>query len=297
MAERLPIVGFNHVTLRVRDPRETAAYYARVLGLGITRDDRTTGAIVMSTMPTGAPVVARHEIVLYPGEATRLDHYALTVSDTSALTAVAAELGRRGVATDGPALFEPLHGSALRLLDPDGYVCELVAPEAPVARPTGTPPANLVKLSHINVKSGDAGASAQWWQRYMDFRLSDQIPGQFYWVRCNSEHATVALVQSAARGLHHIGFEIGSWDDVLRMLNHFEQQKVEVEFGPGRHGPGNSIFVYFVDPWGIRWELQAEAAHIADEQTYQPGVWDPVSGRTGAVNLWGPTPPESFIRG
>jgi catechol 2,3-dioxygenase-like lactoylglutathione lyase family enzyme len=297
MSERLPVSGFDHVTLRVPDPRATAAYYARVLGLGITRDDRATGAIVMSTLPTGAPMVAHHELVLYPGESTRLDHYGLTVPDASALAAAAVELRRRGLSIDGPAVFEPLHGPAVRLQDPDGYLCELVASQAPVARPAGTPPANLIKLSHINVKAADAGASAQWWQQFMDFRLSDQIPGQFSWVRCTSEHATIALVQSATKGVHHIGFEIESWDDVLRMLNHFEAHGVSVEFGPGRHGPGHSIFVYFVDPWGIRWELQAEAAHIPDEQTYRPGVWDPVSGRSAAVNLWGPKPPESFIRG
>lgn len=297
MSERLPVKCFDHVALRVPDPPKAAAYYGRVLGLGVTSTDAGTGAIVMSALPMRTAMVAHHELILYPGATAGLDHYGLTVPDASALAGAASTLRGRGLTVEGPRVFEAVHGPAVRLRDADGYLCELVVPEAPVARPVGSPPANLTRISHINLKTTDPGTSARWWQQFMDFRLSDEIPGQFSWVRCNSEHATIALVRTETRGVHHIGFEIGSWDDVLLMLNHFEAQGVPVEFGPGRHGPGHSIFVYFVDPWGIRWELQAEVAHILDEQTYRPGVWDPVNGRSGAVNLWGPKPPESFITG
>jgi len=297
MPERLRVKCFDHVALRVPDPPKAAAYYGRVLGLGVTGNDAATGAIVLSALPMGTTMVAHHELILYPGTPAGLDHYGLTVPDASALAVAATVLRDRGLAADGPKVFEAVHGPAVRLQDVDGYLCELVAPEPWVARPAGSPPANVVRITHINLKTTDPGASARWWQQFMDFRLSDEIPGQFSWVRCNNEHATVALVRTETRGVHHVGFEIGSWDDILLMLNHFETQGVSVEFGPGRHGPGHSIFVYFVDPWGIRWELQTEVLHIMDERTYRPGIWDPVHGRSGAVNLWGPKPPESFIRG
>lgn len=297
MTERLVVSGFDHVALRVPDPGAAAAYYADVLGLGVTARDAGTGAIALSALPRGAGMVAPRELALYPGGAVELDHYGLTVSAGRSLEAVAQTMRGRGLSVDGPRVFEPVHGPAVRFRDVDGYLVELVPAAPPVPRPAGTPPANLLKISHINVKARDPRASAGWWQQVMDFRLSDEIPDQFYWVRCNSEHATVALVRAETAGVHHIGFEIASWEDVLRMLNHFEALGVRVEFGPGRHGPGHSIFVYFVDPWGVRWELQAEATHINDEAAYQPGVWDPGQGRVGAVNLWGPRPPESFIRG
>lgn len=297
MTERLAVVGFDHVALRVPDPEQVAAYYTRVLGLGVTARDAGTGAIALSTLPRGAAMVALRELALYPGASVGLDHYGLTVAGAETLDAIAQSMRSRGLSVDGPRVFEPFQGPAVRFRDVDGYLVELVRPAPPVPRPAGIPPANLVKISHINVKTRDPRASARWWQQVMDFRLSDEIPDQFYWVRCNSEHATVALVRAETKGVHHIGFEIASWEDVLRMLTHFEAVGVPVEFGPGRHGPGHSIFVYFVDPWGIRWELQAEVAHIKDEAAYQPGVWDPGKGRVAAVNLWGPRPPESFIRG
>ena len=154
----------------------------------------------------------------------------------------------------------------------------------------------MIKLSHINIRSPEPRRAASWWQDIMDFRLSDEIPETFYWLRCNSEHSTVAIVRSNGVGVHHIGFEVASWEDIRRCGDHLAANGVKIEYGPGRHGPGNSVFLYFVDPWQIRWELLCELQRIENDGTFKPGVWDPTKGRVAAVNLWGPPPPESFMR-
>ncbi len=292
----LPIACLDHVTLRVPDPEAAATYYRRMLGLGITGRDTLAGAVLMSTMPYGAAKVPHHELVLYPGEPIGMEHYALAVRGAGALERIAAILRDRGLAVEGPDVFESVHGLAVRLRDADGMLLELVAPEALVTRPAGVSPANLLRLSHINLRSPSAAATARWWQEIVGLRLSEEIPQEFYWLRCTNEHTTIALVRSSAPGVHHIAFEIASWDDMLKMLDHFATHGVPVEYGPGRHGPGHSLFVYFVDPWDVRWELQAEPSRVEDELTHQPEAWDPVKGRVGAVNLWGPTPPKSFMR-
>jgi catechol 2,3-dioxygenase-like lactoylglutathione lyase family enzyme len=289
------ITHLDHVALRVPDPEAAAAYYGRLLGLGITGRDASSGAVCVSTMRNGAALVPDGEVVLSPGSPAGMEHYALAVPDAAALAAGAEMLRARGLEVEGPKSFGPAHGPSVRLRDVDGYLLELVVPRPPVRRPSGPTPADLVRLSHLNLRTTDAAASARWWQDVMGLRLSDQIPETFYWLRCGREHATIALLRSPVASVHHIAFEIASWEDVRQMLDHFTRSGVQVEFGPGRHGPGHSIFVYFVDALGIRWELQAEAAQIADESTYQPGVWDPVRGRRGAVNLWGPPPPPSFL--
>ncbi|MGQ0549349.1 MAG: VOC family protein [Armatimonadota bacterium] len=296
--QRLPVTHLDHVTFRVSDPDAAAEYYRRVLGLGITGRDASTGAVLMSTLPAGAQLVPHHELVLYPGEPFGLAHYALAVRDEGALDVAAAMLRSRGLTVEGPAAMESVHGPAVRLQDDDGLYLELVIPDAPVARPAAeASPANLLRLSHINLRSPHVGASARWLEDHLDLRLSDRIPDEFYWLRCGDEHTTVALVRSSTPGLHHVALEIASWSDMLRMLDHFGTLGVQVEYGPGRHGPGNSLFVYFVDPWNIRWELLAESVRFDGEGMREAGVWDPVRGRVGAVNLWGPRPPESFIRG
>ncbi len=297
VTQRLSITHLDHVTLQVPDPEAAADYYRRVLGLGITGREPSTGAVLMSTLPFGAHQVPHHELVLYPGKPIGLSHYALAMRGTDALEPAAAILRGRGLAVEGPAVLETIHGPAVRFRDGDQMQVELVVPDPPVARPAGDTRVNLLRLSHINLRSPDATAAARWLEHHIDLRLSDRIPDEFYWLRCGNEHTTVAVVRSAAPGLHHIALEIASWNEMLRLLDHFTAHGVQVEYGPGRHGPGNSLFVYFVDPWNIRWELLAESLRYDGEGTREPGLWDPVKGRRSAVNLWGPKPPESFIRG
>ncbi len=57
-------------------------------------------------------------------------------------------------------------------------------------------------------------------------------------------------------------------------------------WGPGRHGPGNNLFVMFDDPEGNHVELSAEMERFYDDRAeYRPRTWA-VGPRT--VNLWGP---------
>ncbi len=296
MSERLPITHLDHVSIRVPDPEAAASFYRRALGLGETGRDRASGAIRLSSLPSGKAMIAHHELILYPGEPVGVDHVGLAVTDDAALARTVEILRSRGVIVEGPRDFEGIHGPSARLRDPDGFSVELIATQPAVPRPVACPPVDLVKLSHINLKSPDPAGGAQWWQTVMDFRLSDQIRETFYWLRCNSDHATVAIVRSSTPGVHHIAFEIASWEEIRRLGDHFGANGVRIEFGPGRHGPGNGLFVYFMDPWGIRWEVLGEPERIENESTYQPRQWDSVEGRLAAVNLWGPTPPGSFLR-
>ncbi|HET8679783.1 MAG TPA: VOC family protein [bacterium] len=290
---RLPVSQLDHVTFRVPDLEAAAVFYSRVLGLGEVGRDPESGSIRLSAAPRDG-AAAYHQVVLYPGEPAGLEHYGLAVPDEADLARAASLLQRRGIVVDGPRVFEAVHGPAVRLRDADGYLCELTAPLPPTARPSTAVPFRIVRLTHINLRTLDPARSARWWQEVMDLRLSDLIPETFYWLRCRTEHATIALVRAPVPRMHHIGFEIASWGDMRRLLDHFVAHGVKVEYGPGRHGPGNSIFVYVVDPWQIRWEFQCESAPVK-ETSSQPGLWDPVKGRLGAVNIWGPAPPESFL--
>ncbi|MDR7418890.1 MAG: VOC family protein [Armatimonadota bacterium] len=294
MPDRLPVTHLDHISLRVPDPDAAAAYYARVMGLGETGRDAATGTIHLTSLPSGQAAVPPREIVLSRGDVS-LDHFGLGVPDDAALARAAEMLRRRGVDVEGPRGFEGFQGPSVRLRDCDGHVVELVVTPRRVPRPAVSTPFDLVKLSHVNLRSADPKRAARWWQDVMDFRLSDEIPETFYWLRCNPEHTVVAFVRGGAAGLHHLGYEIASWDEILRLGDHFTANGAQIEFGPGRHGPGHTIFVYFVDPWGLRWEALCDIARIEDDATYVPGVWDPARGRLGAVNLWGPKPPQSFM--
>lgn len=294
MTVRLPITHLHHVGLRVPDPEAAAAFYTRVLGLGETGRAFARGGIRLSTLPRNAKAVSHHELILYEGEPSGLDHMALAVNGEVTLTQVADLLRSRGQVVEGPRDFEGVHGPSIRLRDPAGVTVEVIAAPPPVPRPAGQSLFGLVKIGHVNLKSPAPPQQALWWQQVMDFRLSDRMGETFYWLRCNPDHTTVAIVRSAAPGIHHIALESSCWEDIRHIGDHFTANGVQIEFGPGRHGPGNGIFIYFLDPWWIRWEILCEMSRVDDNETPQPGLWDQET-RTSAVNLWGPLPPESFI--
>ena len=64
-----------------------------------------------------------------------------------------------------------------------------------------------------------------------------------------------------------------------------------IEWGPGRHGPGDNAFNYFIDPFGIVIEYTAEVQQIDDSYVVRgPADWAWPPGR---VDHWGISAPPS----
>ena len=58
-----------------------------------------------------------------------------------------------------------------------------------------------------------------------------------------------------------------------------------IEWGPGRHGPGNNLFNYFIDPFGVVIEYTAEVEQVDDSYVSRgPEHWKWPPGR---IDQWG----------
>jgi catechol-2,3-dioxygenase len=64
--------------------------------------------------------------------------------------------------------------------------------------------------------------------------------------------------------------------------DHFAQARIPIRWGPGRHGPGNNLFIFIHDPDGNWVELSAELEQVQPDRPV--GEW-PHEERT--LNLWG----------
>jgi hypothetical protein len=85
--------------------------------------------------------------------------------------------------------------------------------------------------------------------------------------------------------LNHIAFEMPNIDSVMRGAGRMRDHGYPIEWGPGRHGPGNNVFCYFVGPEETPIEYTGEMMQV-DEQ-YRTGtptdwVWPP-----RRVDRWG----------
>ena len=65
-------------------------------------------------------------------------------------------------------------------------------------------------------------------------------------------------------------------------LSALAARRIFVKWGPGRHGPGNNLFLFFHDPDGNWVELSAELERVSEERPI--GNW-PHEERT--LNSWG----------
>lgn len=74
------------------------------------------------------------------------------------------------------------------------------------------------------------------------------------------------------------------------------QKDRALAWGPGRHGAGENIFTYFVDPSGCVVENSVQMAHIDNDDTYKARSWDMSQGINGRwINLWGTPPTPAFL--
>jgi hypothetical protein len=69
-----------------------------------------------------------------------------------------------------------------------------------------------------------------------------------------------------------VAFEMPDMDSFMRGIGRMKQMGHVPSWGPGRHGPGNNPFAYFVSPSGFVIEFTTELQQI-DEATHVAREW------------------------
>jgi catechol 2,3-dioxygenase len=181
---------------------------------------------------------------------------------------------------------------AFAFLGPDGQVFQVVLGMARVsfdgrdARSVARPRA----LGHVSLKSPDPLRLEDVLIRVLGLRLSDRIADRAMWLRTGSDHHGIAIMREPA-GIHHYAFALDGWETFCPAADLLHTQGHRLLWGPGRHGPGNNLFAYFLDPQGCVIEYYAELDRIVDEDAYHPRDW-PATPDT--LNVWGPPPPVGW---
>ncbi len=125
-------------------------------------------------------------------------------------------------------------------------------------------------LTHIVINSARRDEEAAFYKDFFGFRLSDTT-GSMQFLRCNSHHHTLAVSHGKNCSLNHIAFELQDFDGLMRGCGRVINSGASMEWGVGRHGPGDNIFAYFVDPDGFAIEYTTGMQRI-DEAEHVPGT-------------------------
>ncbi|NBW69354.1 MAG: glyoxalase [Betaproteobacteria bacterium] len=279
------VSGLRSVALTVSDLDLAEKFYTSIWHLTLV--DKTSDALYFRGTGADHHLLALHYA---PGPAKIL-YVTLRLRDASAFDVIAQSTTAAGgkVLKPRSALSTPGGGEALTIADPDGRIYQLIHGDklhADAHEARDKP----IRLAHAVLNSHDVESTRAFMESVLDFSLSDRTRIMAF-MRCNSDHHSIALGDTDNDALNHIAFLMPDVDSVMRGGGRMKDAGYGIEWGPGRHGPGDNAFNYFVGPFDIVIEYTAEVEQVDDSyQAKYPSNWTWPPGR---VDQWGISAPPS----
>ena len=146
------------------------------------------------------------------------------------------------------------------------------------------------RLAHLNINTTDLERDIAFFADGLGFKVADRSKIMGF-MRTNDDHHTIVLANAPVDTLNHIAFNHPTWEDVMKASGRMVDAHYPIGWGPGRHGPGDNVFMYFVDPAGFVVEHTAEVLQIDD--TYPVGGPDDWVWPAGRTDQWGIAPPKT----
>lgn len=254
------VTAVRSVEFGVADVDQSVKFYEDAWGLSVVK--RNGSAYLRATGPE------HHVVVLHKTDQPGLVRANLAAERGSVdeLYESVQRAGARPLGKPGP-LDEPGGGYGFTFIDPEGRELRIVADVAQ-HRESSVAEDRPLKVSHVVLNAGQIDSSIGFFREALGFRLRDET-ARMSFLGCNADHHSIALTRIGNVSLNHVAFEVPSWDALMRGLGRLKRKGVPVEWGVGRHGPGNNIFAYFLDPNELAVEYTADIEQV-DDATYKP---------------------------
>ena len=141
-------------------------------------------------------------------------------------------------------------------------------------------------IQHLTFASPDVDGFQNFYENKLGFSVTDRIVASdgtlaTCFTTANHEHHTIACFKSDRSGIDHHSYEAGDWTYIRDWCDRFAAHSIRLIWGPGRHGPGNNLFIFIEDLDGNWIEVSAELEVIKGRPVKN---W-PKNDRTS--NLWG----------
>jgi 2,3-dihydroxy-p-cumate/2,3-dihydroxybenzoate 3,4-dioxygenase len=277
-----------YVSLSVTDLDRSAAFYTDIVGLECV--DRRPDWVLLRCSDQ------HHEVELSCGPGIGVRRIGWLMESPRDLQQLERSVRDEGLRIDAVSAAECDRlgqGTSIRVRDPScGLQHEFFADRVEVATRWRPSVASIARLGHVVVVVRDLDGFLQFTRR-INFRVSDSIPDFAAWLRCfpNVLHHSLAVQKSTDDRLHHVNFMVDSVDDIGRAINRLRSAGVPIVFGPGRHLPSQSIFLYFTDPDGLTLEYSVGMEEFDETGAREPRSLE-LSGHT--LDTWGGRPEAGF---
>lgn len=273
------ISALRSVSLTVPDLAAAEIFYTQTWGLKIIA--QAPGVVYLKGSGCDHHLLSLHEAAGTP----QIRLVTLRARSESALNDIAhATVAAGGVIERTGKASDPAGGQVLVIRDPDGRRIEIVHGDAQLPNETPVPQDQPIRLAHAVLNSHAVEETRVFFEKALGFVLADRTRIMAF-MNCDNDHHSIALGDTDNDALNHVAFLMPTLDAVMRGGGRLKDKGLPPQWGPGRHGPGDNAFNYFVDPFGIVIEYTAEVEQIDD--TYQAGRPEDWTWPPGRIDQWG----------
>jgi catechol-2,3-dioxygenase len=262
----------HHIHLHSPVPEQLAKWYGSAM-------DMEVEALADAVWLTSGP---GRQVLFSKGDAKKLAHAGFAVRDGESLDRLREHAEQAGISPR--AVTTPLfQAGAFEVSDPDGNAIYFG-----LSLPRNVTPGKWIRgpIQHLTLATRDVQAIEGFYAGKLGFGVSDRVVNEqgkvmTCFMRGNHEHHNLACFYQERQGVDHHSYEAGEWDTIRDWSDHLASLNIQLFWGPGRHGPGNNLFIFTEDPDGNWIEISAELEVVHDRPVK---TW-PQEERT--LNLWG----------
>ncbi|HEY1706912.1 MAG TPA: VOC family protein [Rhizomicrobium sp.] len=276
----------GYVALNVTDMARSIAFYESLLGLQHAGEAASGEQLFRCS-------ARHHDIVLHQATEPGLRRVGWEMQDAENLAKVrdlyrTLDVGIHEVSADECGLLG-IHGG-FRVSEPNTGATFEYFHSFDEADTAYTPTvAKIERLGHVVLNVQNHAATERFFLEQLNFRASDRIDGAVTFLRCfpNPLHHSLGLSNGKANRLHHVNFMVTDVDDIGKALWRMKKNDVPIVFGPGRHPPSDSMFLYFLDPDGMTVEYSFGMEEFPEVDAREPRRMPP---GLQSVDYWGAVP-------
>ena len=259
----MAIMRIGRAELRVMELDKAVNYYTNILGL--EEVGRDAGRVYLKAWDE----YDHHSLVLLEADSPGLETMGFKVESNDELDMLEKKVQQFGLSlqriSKGTRLAE---GEAIRFELPTGHLCELYHEIEQIGTATGilNPhpwPDNRRgiaphRMDHVAVTGEDVNNATRFFVEVLGFGQSERVVlengemelASFLFAKNGGKEHDIAFVKGPNKKIHHVGFGLGSWEEVLKAADIIARNDVPMGLTPQRHGATRGLTTYFYDPSG-----------------------------------------------
>lgn len=279
----------GYVALNVSNLDRSTAFYRDLVGLAVSESSDEFSALRCSQ--------DHHNVLLYPSAQPGLKRIGFELERRQDLDSARDYIAGLGLAVEDVAADELKRlrtVAAFRFRIPGSGLCiEYFVQMMHLAQPYVPTVAKIERLGHVVINVADFDGAMHWLTDKLGFVVSDFVPGFAAFLRCfpNPLHHSMAILTGSEDHLNHVNFMVTDVDDIGRGMNRMKKNDIEIVFGPGRHQPSESIFLYWLDPDRMTVEYSFGMERFPEHDAREARLLEPAPG---TLDTWGSVPTPAF---